>query len=165
LNDSYDVELKNKAKKLDIPVNFLGKVSHKKIPSLLEKAHFFVSASLMEVQSLAVLEALASGTPIISLPNETTSEFVDETVGYNFEGLVEPATFAEKIESLASISTKEYKNMCIEAREKVADLDWCNIAVQTVEMYKELIERKEVSRKGLNGLKKLFDTIDISLFE
>ncbi len=45
------------------------------------KTHAFVSASKMEVQSLAIIEALASGSPVIGLGNETVDELVDETNG------------------------------------------------------------------------------------
>jgi 1,2-diacylglycerol 3-alpha-glucosyltransferase len=43
----------------------------------LEKADYFVSASVKEVQSLVIIEALASGTPVIGLKNETIEEVVD----------------------------------------------------------------------------------------
>ena len=44
------------------------------IPNYLERAHVFPSASKMEVQSLVVIEALASGTPVVGLSNETIDE-------------------------------------------------------------------------------------------
>ncbi|MGA2379479.1 MAG: glycosyltransferase, partial [Spirochaetia bacterium] len=48
-------------------VSFTGRLDHSRIPAQLAKTHLWVSASLMEVQSLAVLEALASGTPVLGL--------------------------------------------------------------------------------------------------
>ena len=41
-----------------------GRLDHSLVPAQLARTHLWVSASLMEVQSLAVLEALASGTPV-----------------------------------------------------------------------------------------------------
>jgi len=121
-----------------------------------------VSASLLEVQSLSILEALASGTPVISLDNETTSEFIDESVGYNFETSTPPEEFAAKTQDFARLSTADYEKKCENAREKVEDMDWSNIAIQTLEMYKEVTLSKDETRRKLNGLKKLFKYIDMS---
>ena len=58
-------------------VTFTGRLDHSRIPGQLARTHLWVSASLMEVQSLAVLEALASGTPVLGLSNETIDELID----------------------------------------------------------------------------------------
>ncbi len=164
LGDKYGDLLKEKAADLNLPVNFLGKISHEKIPAILEKTHFFTSASLMEVQSLVILEALASGTPVISLNNETTSEFIDDSVGYNFETNVSPENFANKVKELANLPLEKYKRMCTSSRKKVSHLDWSNIANQTLAMYEEVIRHKS-SYKSLNGVRRFLKGIDITLFE
>ncbi len=165
LNGSYEENLKSKVEELGVNVNFLGKVSHERIPVLLEESHFFVSASLMEVQSLAILEALASGTPVISLDNETTSEFVDESIGFNFPSEVDAEAFADKIKELAGSSPEVYGKMCEKAREKVNNLDWKNVADQTSAMYVAVVGNNRYEKKGLNGLRKLFESVDMGLFE
>ncbi len=162
LKDSYGKELEEKARSQDLSVQFLGKIPHEEIPGYLSRAHFFVSASLLEVQSLSILEALASGTPVISLDNETTSEFIDESVGYNFETSTPPEEFAAKTQDFARLSTADYEKKCENAREKVEDMYWSNIAIQTLEMYKEVTLSKDETRRKLNGLKKLFKYIDMS---
>ena len=155
LDASYGDCLKEKARSQDVSVQFLGKIPHEEIPGYLSKAHFFVSASLLEVQSLSILEALASGTPIISLDNETTSEFIDESVGYNFETSTAPEDFAAKVVNLSRLSVADYERMCGKTREKVKDLDWSDIAIQTLAMYKEVLVSKDKTQRRLNGLKKL----------
>jgi len=52
-----------------------------KVLQAFSKADFFISASIKEVQSLAVIQSLAAGKPIIVLDNETTKEFKNENVG------------------------------------------------------------------------------------
>jgi len=77
---------------LDERVVFTGEISHREIPGLLERTQVLVSASKMEVQSLVVIEALGSGTPVEGLSNETVNELVDDTVGCR---LPKEATAAE----------------------------------------------------------------------
>ncbi|MBD3365780.1 glycosyltransferase [candidate division WWE3 bacterium] len=165
LNDGYDELLKNKVEKAEVLVSFVGKVPHKKIPKMLEESHFFVSASLKEVQSLSVLEALASGTPIVSLENETTNEFVDVSVGYNFPLETAPKDFAAKLKELASLPQEDYQALCLAAKEKVSHMDWSNVASQTLEMYEEVVSEAGEHSKGLNGLKNLLKSVDMRLFE
>jgi len=162
LNDSYGDELLEKARSLDLSVRFLGKISHEEIPGYLSQTHFFLSASTKEVQSLVIIEALASGTPIISLNNETTSEFVDSSVGCNFNASTSPEVFATKVRDFSELSAIAYKEMCANARKKVTGLDWSDIAIQTLAMYKEVLVSKDKTQRRLNGLKKLLKYIDIS---
>jgi len=143
LEEAYLEELQNLAKDLNVSVNFIGRVSHEDVPKYLEKAHFFVSASLMEVQSLAVIEALASGTPVISLNNETTEELVNEKVGYNFPQDTAPETFAKKIMEYSHLSSQDYEVMCMNCRERVSHMDWQQVKEKTLEVYKDLIANSQ----------------------
>jgi glycosyltransferase involved in cell wall biosynthesis len=47
-------------------VRFLGRVEREAIPALYEAAHVFVNASVLDNQPVSVLEALASGLPVVS---------------------------------------------------------------------------------------------------
>jgi len=139
LDKDYLNELKNQVKSRDVNVKFIGGVDHSEVPKYLERAHFFVSASLMEVQSLAVIEALASGTPVISLNNETTEELVNEKVGYNFPKDTDPETFAKKIMEYSQLSSQDYEMMCMSCRERVSHMDWRQVKEKTLGVYKDLI--------------------------
>lgn len=124
---------------------FVGQVAHEEIPAHLERSHLFVSASKMEVQSLVVIEALASGTPVVGLSNETIDELVDDEVGCRLAKETTPKEFAECIERLASLVPQEYAWMATEARQRVAHLDWSNIVEQTVQAYRLTLEEKRTS--------------------
>ncbi len=129
-------------------VVFVGQVPHEEIPGYLEKTHVFVSASKMEVQSLVVIEALASGTPLIGLANETTSELVDDQVGCCLPRDAAPEEFAVCVERVCALPPEEYQQLCKNARERVSHLDWSNVVDQTVAAYRELInERPPVRTK------------------
>lgn len=146
-------------------VKLTGKVPYEKISQYLADSHVFVSASTMEVQSLAVIEALASGKPIVGFSNETIDEFVDDSVGCNLPIKISPLDFARKIESICSQPKKDYEEMCRSARKKVAHLDWKNIVPQTLEAYKNLLkdnkEGKSTARRDkkdfLEKLERFFD--------
>lgn len=61
--------LKNLSKKLRLSarIKFLGKVPHNRLPAYYKKSDFFITASAMETSGLVVLEAMASGLPIIGI--------------------------------------------------------------------------------------------------
>jgi glycosyltransferase involved in cell wall biosynthesis len=123
-------------------VTFTGQVAHEEIPSYLEKTHVVVSASKMEVQSLVVIEALASGTPVVGLSNETTDELVDDEVGRRLPKDTSPKAFAASVERICSLPQGEYDRLCENARRRVDHLDWSNVVDQTVAAYQELMEKK-----------------------
>jgi glycosyltransferase involved in cell wall biosynthesis len=141
LNPDYGRHLRHycETRGLDNVV-FVGQVPHEQIPSQLERTHVFVSASKMEVQSLVVIEALASGTPVVGLSNETTVELVDEDVGYRLPLDASPEEFAARVEHICTLAQPQYEELCRNARERVSHLDWSNIVDQTVAAYRELLE-------------------------
>jgi glycosyltransferase involved in cell wall biosynthesis len=121
-------------------VVFVGQVPHEQVPSYLERTHVFVSASKMEVQSLVVIEALASGTPVVGLSNETTIELVDDKVGRRLPRDATPREFAACVEQVCSLPQPQYEQLCRAARDRVSHLDWGNVVDQTVSAYHELLE-------------------------
>ncbi len=123
-------------------VAFVGQVPHEAIPTYLEKTHVFVSASKMEVQSLVVIEALASGTPVVGLANETTSELVDDQVGCCLPRDATPEEFAVCVERICALPPEEYQRLCVNARERVSHLDWSEVADRTTAAYRELIRER-----------------------
>jgi glycosyltransferase involved in cell wall biosynthesis len=141
LNPDYGQHLRQycEARGLDNVV-FVGQVPHEQIPSHLEGTHVFVSASKMEVQSLVVIEALASGTPVVGLSNETTIELVDDKVGARLPQDALPREFAAWVERICTLPQSQYGELCRNARDRVSHLDWSNVIDQTVAAYHELLE-------------------------
>jgi 1,2-diacylglycerol 3-alpha-glucosyltransferase len=141
LNPDYGRQLREycEARGLD-NVIFVGQVPHEQIPSQLERTHVFVSASKMEVQSLVVIEALASGTPVVGLSNETTIELVDDEVGCRLPQNATPRQFARSVERICTLPQSQYEELCRNARNRVSYLDWSNVIDQTIAAYRELLE-------------------------
>ncbi|MFP4394669.1 MAG: glycosyltransferase [Anaerolineales bacterium] len=165
LNPEYGKKLREMCQSYQLDnVVFTGQVEHENIPSHLAACHVFVSASKMEVQSLVIIEALAAGSPIVGLANETIDELVDDAVGRRLPGDADPATFAKAIEEICALDSAAYEEMCQRARARVSDLDWPNIVHKTVDAYRDLIAEKENEptekprsqlREQLNDLLKL----------
>jgi 1,2-diacylglycerol 3-alpha-glucosyltransferase len=116
-------------------VTFTGRLDHSRVPDCLSRTHLWVSASLMEVQSLAVMEALASGTPVLGLSNATIDELVDEAVGMRLERTAAPQEFARAVRALCEADAAAYRRMCGAARERVRRFDWGNVLDMTERMY------------------------------
>jgi 1,2-diacylglycerol 3-alpha-glucosyltransferase len=148
LNPDYGRHLRQycEARGLDNVV-FVGQVPHEQIPSHLERTHVFVSASKMEVQSLVVIEALASGTPVVGLSNETTIELVDDRVGCRLPQDATPREFASCVERICTLPQSRYEELCRNARNRVSHLDWSNVIDQTVAAYRELLEDQPSTTK------------------
>jgi len=143
LNAEYQTKLERYIKKNNLTnVEFVGQITHKQIPDYLEKAHIFTSASKMEVQSLVVIEALASGTPVVGLSNETIDELVSADVGAWLAKDQKPTAFAKQVERICNLPPDQYQMVCKNARESVKHLDWSNVVESTVEAYHEVLKIK-----------------------
>ncbi len=139
-------------------VKFAGKLEHSRIPAQLARTHLWVSASLMEVQSLAVLEALASGTPVLGLSNETIDEVVDSRVGGRLDRATTPREFAQAVRSLCETDGESYRRMCRAARERVKQFDWSHVMEQAERMYQRAVRRSRPARRGTLAIPLLLAT-------
>jgi len=169
INPRYLQELKNYVQKKHLKnINFLGEIPYEKIPELLEKTHVLVSASKMEVQSLVIIEALASGTPVVGLSNETVDELVDSSAGFRLEKKTSLKVFAEKVKKICSLSQKDYESLGRQAQKKVAHLDWSEIVKQTKQAYQELMtekKNKEDLKKKSKNIKEILNLLPPSKFK
>jgi len=127
-------------------VEFLGYVDFARIPSFLEQTHVLVSASVLEVQSLVVIEALASGTPVVGLANETVDELIDDAVGRRLPKETTPAEFADWVQKICNLPRSEYVEMAQQARARVERMDWEPVVDATIHVYETLIsERRQLA--------------------
>jgi 1,2-diacylglycerol 3-alpha-glucosyltransferase len=137
-------------------VTVTGRIDHERIPEYLARTHLWVSASLMEVQSLAVLEALASGTPVLGLANETIDELVDPRVGIRLPQDATPEQFARAARSILETDRATYHRMCAAARERVRPFDWADTIAKTEQVYVRALQRPGPSRRGTLAMPLLF---------
>ncbi len=149
-------------------VEFIGQLEHDEIPPYLADTHVFPSASKMEVQSLVVIEALASGTPVVGLSNETIDELINEENGVRLAKDSKPSRFAAAVEQICGQPPEEYKQMCQNARERVSHLDWSIIVDQTANAYQEIKQIKPTvsseENDMLKGMVQFFTTGELEDF-
>jgi hypothetical protein len=105
------------------------------------------------VQSLVIIEALASGTPVVGLSNETIDELVDKRVGKELSADANPKKFAAAIKEVTNLNQKKYKKLCRRARRRVSLLDWQNIVPKTEKVYKKAMKtHQDIDKDKANQL-------------
>lgn len=92
-------------------VAFLGRVSEEELKASYTKAAVFAMPSIAELQSIATMEAMASGLPVVAADAMALPHLVhDQVNGYLFTpGSVEE--LASKLTTVLSASDEEYRRM------------------------------------------------------
>jgi glycosyltransferase involved in cell wall biosynthesis len=113
-------------------VTLLGRREGSEMPEIYRQHDLFVSASMQEGMSNAMLEAMASGLPIVT----TRCEGVDELIGDN--GLVvedaRPKTLAAAIRRLVEDPALR-QAMSVAARKKAESFGWDKVAEAYLRLY------------------------------
>lgn len=139
-----DGKLKDELKALalslgvDEQVNFMGRVEAEGMPAVYRQNDVFVMASMHEGMSNAMLEAMASGLPIVT----TRCEGVEELIGDN--GIVVGQANAEAIaEAIKSVVEDEqrYEKMSAAAVERAGKFTWAKVAEQYLECYRQVCKK------------------------
>jgi glycosyltransferase involved in cell wall biosynthesis len=134
-------QLKNlvEQKKLTDVIDLTGRIESEKMPDVYRQNNIFVSASMQEGMSNAMLEAMASGLPIIT----TRCEGVDELITDN--GIVVEdagaAAVAEAISDLAE-NKQRYNTMCAAARRQAENFGWDRVAEGYIKLYHRVLGKK-----------------------
>ena len=164
LTHKYEEEVMKAIKTLqeNRVVELLGYVEHEKLLDMYRDIHYFVSAALSEVQSLAVIESLASGTPVVALENTTTAELIkNDYNGYLLSTDSTPEQFAQVVSRLLGITDKKYAEMSKGAKESIEFLEYSKISQRYIDFYNDMIvhpearERKRMDIKEIVGFFKM----------
>jgi glycosyltransferase involved in cell wall biosynthesis len=130
-------------------INFAGAVPHHEIGRLYDAADIFINASNLDNMPVSILEAFASGTPVVSTAPEGMSYLVEhERTGL----LSEPgdkAALAENVKRLLRDSELASR-LAINAHEEIQRYSWETVRQQWLELYRSLLCGKgEVSTNSL----------------
>ncbi len=143
-----EAALKKLAKELNVDKNvyFLGSVKHEDVPKIYGDADIFVFASQTETQGLVVLEALASGIPVIAVDDPAFKNVVDNGKnGYLVKHNIN--TFSEKVLLLLGNETI-YKNFSESALMSVRKFAIDNTAMYLEKLYEKVINEKKQKEKN-----------------
>lgn len=129
-------DLEKLAKDLDVEgkVSFKGYIQHDELPEYYSSADVFILPSLNEGMSNTVLEALASGLPIIVTQTGGTEELVDGN------GFVVDKKSPEQINNALKTYRDDQKLLEVHgkaSRNIAEDMSWKNVADQYIEIYCE----------------------------
>jgi glycosyltransferase involved in cell wall biosynthesis len=94
-------------------VEFLGKIPHEDMPSLLEKTDVYVSTSLSDGTSVSLLEAMASGAFPVVTDIAANKEWITDGVNGFLVPIDDETSLAHKI-----IQSLRNKGLTEEARQK-----------------------------------------------
>ena len=121
---------------VDDNVNLMGRIDAEEMPQVYRDNDVFVMSSAHEGMSNAMLEAMASGLPVIT----TRCEGVEELIADN--GIVvdgDSATdIAEAIIDLAGDQDR-FEKMCIAARRRAEQFEWSDVAGRYIDCYRTVI--------------------------
>ncbi|MCW3133420.1 MAG: glycosyltransferase family 4 protein [Methanophagales archaeon] len=125
--------LYDKIKKMeDERIKVLGYVED--APSFYRSVDVFLLPSKLEAQPIALLEAMASGLPVIATDVGDNKYFVQEN------GIICGASVKEIGNAIKEILSEDLKKMGAESRKRVErDYTWDKIAERTLEVYKSVI--------------------------
>jgi L-malate glycosyltransferase len=117
-------------------VKFLGRISHENLAPYYSEADIFCLPSLNEGMSNTVLEALATGMPIVATKTGGTEELVLDGKSGFFVAQKSAEDLAEKLESL--INDEALRLRFGQASRAGAEaMSWKNVAEKYVELYQK----------------------------
>jgi len=133
-------ELQKIAKKLGVQKNviFSGAIPHKEIPAFYQAADIFVFSSLTDTQGIVILEAIASGLPVVTLKDDAFKEMViNNKNGFLLKKII-PKIFAKKVLEILN-KPSLYHKFSIASQKIARGFSEKNQAKKLLNIYKSLI--------------------------
>lgn len=131
-------ELNTLARELGVAsrIQRIGYVPESELPALYRDADAFLLVSLFEGFGLGVLEALASGTPVICSRGVSASELVSDTVQ-----VVDANSVDEIARAIRRACTEpaSWSRMREAGRELARRYTWATVAAQTIRVYESVL--------------------------
>lgn len=135
-DDKERLEKIVKELKLENHIQFFGRIPREETLPYYQEASVFVLPSLNEGMSNALLEALASGLPIIATDTGGSQELVTDDENGFIVKMKSAEDIAEKLECLINDET-----LCArfgqESRKRAEAMSWKNVAEKYAELYRK----------------------------
>lgn len=123
-----------------VPARRLGALSHADLADLYRRASVFVLPSVEEGMALSVLEAMASGLPVVVTPNTGAADLIE----HGREGLVVPARDPEALaRAMLELYEDEPKRRAMgeAAAETARRWTWDAYGDRVVDAYTRIVQR------------------------
>ena len=123
-------------------IKFTGYIENSALPSLYRNASLYAFPSLFEGFGLSLLEAMASGVPVVCSNNSSLAEVAGEAA-LKFD----PLSVHQIMKCMDSVlSDRGLRNKMIEAGfQRVKDFDWTQNADKVIELYEKRSEQYKQS--------------------
>jgi starch synthase len=128
------------------PVRHLGALSHADLASVYRRASVFVLPSIEEGMSLSVLEALASGLPVVATPNTGAADIIEDGSEGRIVSAGDAAALAEALRELYEDEPKR-RGMAEAAVRTARKWTWDAYGDRVARAYAEVL-RHEVPAAG-----------------
>ncbi len=144
--DKASLELLAEGLKIQDMVTFTGLIKHDKIPECFAACDIYATASLSEMNSISMLEGMASGLPVLQRYDEMNADQIEDGVnGYHFQTQEEMAARIREIRDLAPKDRAELERKVISSVESRGSADLANYMVGVYE--KAMNDRPTTSRR------------------
>ena len=135
--------LEQRARRISVPVRFLGAVDRSTLPDLYRSAHLVVAPALRgESFGVVLLESLASARPVVASDLPGYRDVLGSGKGSRLyragsgDGLVEAVAWVSRRDRLEALSR--------EAPEVAARYDWRRVAAEVEEVYGSVLEGRDL---------------------
>lgn len=138
-NEKENLEKLSKNLGIENNIEFVGRVPRENTSPYYQEASLFVLPSLNEGMSNAMLEALASGLPIVATDTGGTKELVKNGENGFIINMSDADDIAEKIEKLMSDDKLRIK-MGENSRKAAENLSWGKVATEYKGLYDKIVK-------------------------
>jgi glycosyltransferase involved in cell wall biosynthesis len=145
---SRERELRDLARSLSLTgVRFLGPVPPADIPALHERGDILVNSSLIDNQPLSILEAMASGMPIVSTGAGDIVNMIEHGISGTIVPEKDPAAMAAAVVFLLKYPACA-RAMASRAVGRLDRYSWNRVGDQWASLYSDVMQRHSSERHG-----------------
>ncbi len=145
---SRETELRALARALSLTgVRFLGPVAPSDMPALHERADILINSSLVDNQPLSILEAMASGMPIVSTGTGDIANMIEHGISGTIVPQKDPAAMAAAVIFLLKYPNRT-RAIASRAVERLDRYSWNRVGSQWASLYSDVIQRRASERSG-----------------
>ncbi len=117
---------------------FTGKIPHDELPHYYAACNFYITASLSEMHSISMIEAMASGLPVLYINDESNKDQIDD--GENGFIYSDAQDMYNKILYLKNLPEDEYNAFRAHVKQSVAKSGAEGIAEILLDIYAQAIQ-------------------------
>ncbi|HXU38608.1 MAG TPA: glycosyltransferase family 4 protein [Blastocatellia bacterium] len=126
-------------------VDFVGAVAPERMPPLYDRADIFVNASNIDNQPLSIIEAFASGLPVVTTGAGGIRDMISDGITGLMVSCDDHAALADRVLSLLS-DDELASRIAGRAREECKNYSWAAVRNQWLTIYRELAPANDALR-------------------